>query len=59
VASDLAAGVIRGASNPQGVTKKQYPSRLRVTALAGEAQSMYHSNAYAQAVPLACVLVAR
>jgi hypothetical protein len=51
--------MIRGASNPQGVTKKQYPSRLRVTALAGEAQSMYHSNAYAQAVPLACVLVAR
>jgi histidine phosphotransferase ChpT len=33
------------------VTKKQYPSRLRATALAGEAQSMYHSNTCAQAVP--------
>jgi histidine phosphotransferase ChpT len=39
------------------VTKKQYPSRLRVTALAGGTQSMYHSNAYAQAVPLAGVVV--
>ncbi|HEU0157935.1 MAG TPA: histidine phosphotransferase family protein [Hyphomicrobiaceae bacterium] len=33
------------------VTKKQYPGRRRVTALAGEAQSMYHSNTCAQAVP--------
>jgi hypothetical protein len=39
------------------VTKKQYLGRLRVTALAGEAQSMYHSKAYAQAVPSASVLV--
>jgi hypothetical protein len=33
------------------VTKKQYLSRLRATALAGERQSMYHSNTCAQAVP--------
>jgi hypothetical protein len=39
------------------VTKKQYPTRLRATALAGEPQSMYHSNAYAQAVPKASVAV--
>src|SRR5262245_23224447 len=41
------------------VTKKQYLDRLRVTALAGEAQSMYHSNADAQAVPWPAFLVAR
>jgi hypothetical protein len=39
------------------VTKKQYPGRLRATGLAGEPQSMYHSNAYAQAVPEASVAV--
>jgi hypothetical protein len=41
----------------QVVTKKQYLGPLRVTALAGQAQSMYHSKAYAQAVPSASVLV--
>src|SRR5262245_51846887 len=48
-------GSIRRVSPQPVVTKKQYLDRLRVTALAGEAQSMYHSNAYAQAVPLARV----
>src|SRR5262245_57116844 len=54
-ASGLAAGDPGAFPLEPVVTKKQYLDRPRVTALAGEAQSMYHSNAYAQAVPLARV----